>query len=73
MKVKATKDSEAGVIPSEELLTRMGRFNEDLIKAGVLLAGDGLHPSAKGVRICFPSGAVTNGPLPENGHLISGF
>jgi hypothetical protein len=71
--VKATRDSEAGVMPSEELLTRMGQFNEDLVKAGVLLAGDGLHPSAKGVRVSFPSGAVTNGPFPETGQLISGF
>jgi hypothetical protein len=64
--VKATRDSEAGVMPSEELLTRMGQFNEDLVR-------DGLHPSAKGVRVSFPSGAVTNGPFPETGQLISGF
>jgi len=57
--VKATKDSEAGVMPSEQLLTEMGKFNEELVKAGIMLAGDGLHPTSKGARVIFPG---TNGP-----------
>jgi hypothetical protein len=73
--VKATKDSEAGVIPSEQLLTEMGKFNEELVKAGVLLAGDGLHPSSKGARVRF-SGAkrtMIDGPFPETKELVAGY
>jgi hypothetical protein len=73
--VKANKDSEAGVMPSEQLLTEMGRFNEELAEAGVLLAAEGLHPSSKGARIKF-SGAqriVTDGPFLEAKELIAGF
>ena len=73
--VKATKDSEAGVMPSEKLLAEMGRFNEELVKAGVMLAGEGLHPSSKGVRVRF-SGAkrsVIDGPFAETKELIAGF
>ena len=73
--VKATKDSEAGVMPSEQLLTDMGRFNGELVKAGVLLAGEGLRPSAKGARVRF-SGAsrtVIDGPFAETKELVAGF
>jgi hypothetical protein len=73
--VKASKDSEAGVMPDEKLLAAMGKFNEELAKAGVLLAGDGLHPSSKGARIRF-SGAkrsVIDGPFAETKELIAGF
>jgi hypothetical protein len=73
--VKATKDSEAGVMPSEQLLSEMGKFNEELTKAGVLLAADGLHPSSKGARVRF-SGAkrtVIDGPFAETKELIAGF
>ena len=73
--VKATKDSEAGVMPDERLLTEMGKFNEELAKSGVLLAGEGLHPSSKGVRVRF-SGAnrtVIDGPFAETKELIAGF
>jgi len=72
---KATKESEAGVMPSEQLLSEMGKFNEELVKAGVMLAGEGLHPSSKGARVKF-SGAqrtVINGPFPETKELIAGF
>jgi hypothetical protein len=73
--VKANKDSEAGVLPSRELLTEMGRFNEELVKAGVMLAGEGLHPSAKGVRVRFGGGKsrVIDGPFTESKELIAGF
>ena len=73
--IKATKDSEAGVLPSRELLTAMGKFNEELVKAGVLLAGEGLHPSSKGFRISFSGGnrTVTDGPFTEAKELIAGF
>ncbi len=73
--VKANKDSEAGVLPSTELLAEMGKFNEELVKAGVMLAGEGLHPSSKGGRVTFPGGklTVTDGPFPETKELISGF
>src|SRR5438309_3620004 len=73
--VKATKDSEAGVMPSEQLLTEMGKFNEELAKAGVMLAGDGLHPSSKGARVKFSGGKriVTDGPFAETKELIAGF
>jgi hypothetical protein len=75
MLVKASKDSEAGVLPTKELLAAMGQFNEEMVKAGVLLSGDGLHPSSKGVRITF-SGAkriVTDGPFAETTELLGGF
>jgi hypothetical protein len=73
--VKATQDSEAGVMPSEQLLTEMGQFNEALVKAGILLAGDGLHPSSKGVRVQFSgeSRTVTDGPFAETKELVAGF
>jgi hypothetical protein len=73
--VKASKDSEAGIMPGEPLLTEMGKFNEELSKAGILLAGDGLQPSSKGARIRF-SGAkrtVVDGPFPETKELIAGY
>ena len=73
--VKATKDSEAGVMPSEKLLSEMGKFNEELVKAGVMLAGEGLHPSSKGARVRF-SGAkrsVIDGPFAETKELVAGF
>jgi hypothetical protein len=73
--VKATKDSEAGVMPSEKLLTEMGKYNEELVKAGILLAGEGLHPSSKGARVRF-SGTkrtVVDGPFPETKELVAGF
>jgi hypothetical protein len=73
--VKADKNSEAGMMPSTELLTEMGRYNEELARAGVLLAGEGLHPSSKGARVKF-SGAeriVTDGPFAETKELIAGF
>jgi len=73
--VKATKDSEAGALPSEELLTAMGKYNEELAKAGILLAGEGLQPSSKGARVRF-SGAkrtVVDGPFAETKELVAGF
>jgi len=73
--VKATKDSEAGVMPSEKLLAEMMKFNEELVKAGVLLAGDGLHPSSTGARVRF-SGAkrtVIDGPFAETKELLAGY
>ena len=73
--VKATKDSEAGVLPDEKLLADMGKFNEELAKAGVLLAGEGLQPSSKGARVRF-SGAkrtVIDGPFAETKELVAGF
>ncbi|TLZ30886.1 MAG: YciI family protein [Gammaproteobacteria bacterium] len=73
--VKANKESESGVLPSREILTEMGKFNEDLVKAGVMLAGEGLHSSAKGVRVKFGGGksTVTDGPFTETKELIAGF
>ena len=73
--VKADKNSEAGVMPSTELLAEMGKFNEELVKAGVLLAGEGLHPSSKGVRIKFSGSkrTVIDGPFAETKELIAGF
>ncbi|MEQ1626909.1 MAG: YciI family protein [Nitrospira sp.] len=73
--IKATKDSEAGITPSEQLLTEMGRFNEELMKAGVLLAGEGLHASSKGARVKFSGHkrAVTDGPFAETKELIAGY
>jgi len=73
--VKATKDSEAGVLPDEKLLADMGKFNEELVKAGVMLAGEGLQPSSKGARVRF-SGAkrtVIDGPFAETKELVAGF
>ncbi len=73
--VKATKDSESGMLPSKELLAEMGKFNEELMKAGVLLAGEGLQPSSKGARVRF-SGTkrtVIDGPFTETKELIAGF
>ena len=73
--VKATEESEAGVMPSEELLTEMGNYNEELVKAGVMLAGDGLHPSSKGARVHF-SGTerkVVDGPFAETKELVAGY
>ncbi len=73
--VKATKESEAGVMPSEQLLTEMGRYNEELVKAGVLLAAEGLHPSSKGVRVRFSGQqrTVIDGPFTETKELVAGF
>jgi hypothetical protein len=73
--VKATADSEAGVMPSEELMTQMGKFNEELAQAGVLLAGEGLHPSSKGVRVHFSGNTrtVVDGPFAETKELVAGF
>ena len=73
--VKATKDSEAGVMPSEQLLTEMGKYNEELVNAGVMLAGDGLHPSSKGVRVKFSGKTRTaiDGPFAETKELIAGY
>lgn len=73
--VRATQDSEAGVMPSTELLAAMGKYNEELVKAGVLLAGEGLHPSSKGARVRFSgsSRTVTDGPFAETKELIAGF
>ena len=73
--VKATKNSEAGVMPSEKLFADMGKFNEELVKAGVMLAGDGLQPSRKGKRVRFSGGkkTVIDGPFAETKELIAGF
>ena len=73
--VKANKDSEAGVMPTEKLLTEMGKFNEELVKAGVMLAGEGLHPSSKGARVKFSGGktSVIDGPFAETKELVAGY
>jgi hypothetical protein len=73
--VKATADSEAGVMPGEELFTAMGNYNEELVKAGVMLAGEGLHPSSKGVRVQFKGDqrGVIDGPFSETKELVAGF
>jgi hypothetical protein len=73
--VKASKDSEAGVMPSQQLLTEMGKYNEQLVKAGVMLAGEGLHPSSKGKRIRFSGNqrTVIDGPFAETKELVAGF
>ncbi len=73
--VKATRNSEAGIMPGEKLLADMGRYNEELVKAGVMLAGEGLHPSAKGRRVVFSKGrkTVLDGPFAETKELIAGF
>jgi hypothetical protein len=73
--VKATRNSEAGVMPSEKLLAEMGKFNEELVSAGVLLAGDGLHPSSQGKRVRFSAGkkSVVDGPFAETKELVAGY
>jgi len=73
--VKADKDSEAGVLPDKKILTEMGKFNEELAKAGVLLAGEGLHPTSKGARVRFSEGkrTVIDGPFTEAKELVAGF
>ena len=73
--VKATKDTEAGVMPDEKLLTEMGRYNEELVKAGVMLAGEGLQASSKGARVKFSGSkrTVVDGPFPESKELVAGF
>ncbi|MGH7937555.1 MAG: YciI family protein [Chthoniobacterales bacterium] len=73
--VKANKDSEAGVMPSPKLLAEMGKFNEELVKAGVMQAGEGLKPTAQGARVTFsgPKREVSQGPFPESKDLVAGF
>ncbi|MGQ0621955.1 MAG: YciI family protein [Panacagrimonas sp.] len=73
--VKATQESEAGVMPDEQLLTDMGRFNEELVRAGVMLAGEGLHPSSRGARVRFSGSkrTVIDGPFAETKELVAGF
>jgi len=73
--VKADKNSEAGIMPSRKILEEMGKFNEELVKAGVMLAGEGLHPTSKGKRLKFsgPKPTVTDGPFTETKELIAGF
>ena len=73
--VKATEDSEAGIMPSTELLAAMGQYNEELVNAGIMMAGEGLHPSVKGKRIAFdgPGRTVIDGPFAETRELIAGF
>ena len=73
--VKASKDSEAGVLPSEKLLADMGKFNEELVKAGIMMAGEGLHPSSRGKRVHFSGGkkTVLDGPFSETKELIAGY
>jgi len=73
--IKANEDSEAGVMPSQELLTEMGAFNEELVKAGVMLAGEGLHPSSKGARVLFSGSErrVVDGPFAETKELLAGY
>ena len=73
--VKGNTDSEAGVMPTKELLTDMGKFNEELVKAGVMLAGEGLHPSSKGARVKFSGGKTTviDGPFAETKELVAGY
>jgi hypothetical protein len=73
--IKANKNSEAGILPDEQLLTAMGKYNEELVKAGVMLAGEGLHPSSKGVRVRFSQGkqTVIDGPFTETKELIAGY
>ena len=74
--VRATKTSESGAMPDPKLIAEMGRFNDELIKAGVMLAGEGLHPSSKGARVRFSASdrrTVVDGPFPETKELIAGF
>jgi len=75
MIVKASKESEAGALPTRELVAAMGKFNEEMIKAGVMLSGEGLHPSSKGARIAYSGQkrTVTDGPFSQTGELASGF
>ena len=73
--IRASKESEAGVMPSQQLLTEMGKYNEELVKAGILLAGEGLHPSSKGVRVRFSGKerTVIDGPFAETKELVAGY
>lgn len=73
--MKANSDSEAGVMPSEQILAEMGRYNEELVNAGIMLAGEGLHPTSKGARVRFSDGriSVVDGPFTETKELIAGF
>jgi hypothetical protein len=73
--IKATKASEAGVLPDEKLLTEMGKFNEELVKAGIMLDGEGLHPTSKGARVRFSGSkrTVIDGPFPETKEVIAGY
>ena len=73
--MKSDQTTESGVLPSEEILAEMGRYNEELVKAGVMLAGEGLHPSSKGARVTFTDGrpVVTDGPFTEAKELVAGF
>ena len=71
--VKASEQSEAGVMPSEAELTEMGKFNEELVDAGIMLAGEGLHPTSKGVRVEFPERKVVDGPFTETKELLAGY
>lgn len=73
--IKANQDTEAGVMPDKKLMTDMGKFNEELVNAGIMQAGDGLHPSSKGARVKFSGDkrSVINGPFPETRQLIAGF
>ena len=73
--VKASRETEAGEMPSEELLTEMGKYNEELVKAGIMLAGEGLHPSSRGARVRFSGSqrSVIDGPFAESKELIAGF
>ena len=71
--VKASEQSEAGVMPTEHELAEMGKFNEELVNAGIMLAGEGLHPSSKGVRIQYPERKVVDGPFTETKELVAGF
>jgi hypothetical protein len=71
--VKASEQSEAGVMPSQQELTDMGKFNEELVNAGIMLAGEGLHPTSKGVRIEFPERKVVDGPFTETKELLAGY
>jgi hypothetical protein len=73
--VKATKDSEAGVMPDEKMLTEMGKYNEELVKAGIMVGGEGLHPSSKGARVRFSGSkrTVIDGPFAQTSELVAGF
>ena len=75
LQVRASRDSEAAKLPSKQLIAAMGRFNEEMIKAGVMLAGEGLHPTSRGARVSFAGGkpTVTQGPFPNVNELVSGF
>jgi hypothetical protein len=71
--IKADKRSEAGILPSEDELSAMGKFNDELVKAGIMLAGDGLHPSSRGARVRFPDKKVIDGPFAEAKELVAGY